>query len=258
MDHQELNCLSIAELQDEIRKYNLSRIPKIKTACIELLMNHFKKNSPLQEMMSIQSQEAVGQAQFLDTATQFTVNNETEDIVNNDVNTQNHSAQMFAIMMEQMKKKQEMIDQMNKQQDLMKHMLATLTGRNNLDSVQERSQNIETVTTIRRNHQEKFSAETGNAIKFLKSQIPCFSGTDEDDIELWIEKVEGAANIYDFSQIIILAAATSNLTKIAKEWFDMSSGEVNTSWNIFKKEITDHFQRKVLTSVARRKMEARR
>lgn len=117
---------------------------------------------------------------------------------------------MFTIMMEQMKKQQEMIDQMNKQQDLMKHMLATLTGRNNLDPVQERSQNIETVTTIRkRDYQEKFSTETGNAIKFLKSQIPCFSGTDEDDIELWIEKVEGAANIYDFSQIIILANYSS-------------------------------------------------
>lgn len=45
---------------------------------------------------------------------------------------------------------------------------------------------------------------------------------------------------------------------MAKEWFDMSSGEVNTSWNIFKKKITDRFQRRVLTSVTRRKMEARR
>lgn len=155
-------------------------------------------------------------------------------------------------MREQIQKQQEMIDQMHRQQDLINQMLATMTRFNTPNASQARSYHSETVDSPRRD-QEKFTAATGNAIKFLKSQIPCFSGIEGDDVDLWIEKVEGAANAYDFSQRITLAAATANLTKIAKDWFNTSSGEVNTSWITFKEEIIDRFRRKVLTNVVRKK-----
>lgn len=105
------------------------------------------------------------------------------------------------------------------------------------------------------NIQEKFSAATGNAVKFLSSQISLFGGTEEEDVELWIEKIENVSSLHGLTPV---ASATSKLTKMARKWFDMSTGTVNKSWLTFKKEIVDRFKRKILFSDIMLKVDARK
>lgn len=57
------------------------------------------------------------------------------------------------------------------------------------------------------------SVSTGQSVKFLSSQIPFFSDSDDDDIELWIEKIENVSHIHGLSPAVMMSAAANNLTK---------------------------------------------
>lgn len=69
---------------------------------------------------------------------------------------------------------------------------------------------------------EHFSMATSNAPKYLSSQIPHFGDTEEEDVEIWLDKLESVAEIYNFPHSVMLAAA--KLTKSAHR-FDYSMGQ---------------------------------
>lgn len=95
------------------------------------------------------------------------------------------------------------------------------------------------------------------AIKILTSQLPEFGGTDDEDVELWLQKVINVADIHKVSQDVTLLAATSKLVKTARRWFDLCTGTVNHSWPGFKDTITRRVKRRVIFHVAIQKVEAR-
>lgn len=105
---------------------------------------------------------------------------------------------------------------------------------------------------------ESFSIASCNTAKYLSSQIPQFSGTEEDNVELWIEKLESVARLHGCSHDIMLAAATSRLTKTARRWFDFSTGTVNESWTVFKSSIINRFKRKIFHGLVIQIVEARK
>jgi len=105
---------------------------------------------------------------------------------------------------------------------------------------------------------ENFSSISSYDVKFLSSQIPQFSGSEEDDIDLWLEKLESVAEIHNFSDRVKLSAATSRLTKTARRWFDLCTGSVNRSWITFRSALISRFKRKVLYSAVMQEAEARR
>lgn len=41
------------------------------------------------------------------------------------------------------------------------------------------------------------SASTGNSVKFLASLIPTFGGTEDVDVEIWINKIESVEKIHN-------------------------------------------------------------
>ncbi|KMQ85523.1 hypothetical protein RF55_15869 [Lasius niger] len=105
---------------------------------------------------------------------------------------------------------------------------------------------------------ENFSVVSSNATKFLSSQIPQFGGTEEDNVEIWLEKLESVAEIHGMSHAVMLSAAISKLVKTARRWFDHSTGTINRSWPQFRAAIISRFKRKIYHSAVLQKVEARK
>ena len=67
------------------------------------------------------------------------------------------------------------------------------------------------------------------AVNLLTSQLPSFSGLEDENVDIWIEKVERVSHIYAVSDQVTLLAACSKLNKTAKDWLDLNSDTVNDS-----------------------------
>ncbi|XP_067214809.1 uncharacterized protein [Linepithema humile] len=102
------------------------------------------------------------------------------------------------------------------------------------------------------------SVPAAQAISLLASQIPSFGGTQDENIELWLRKVERVSRIHCVSEDITLLAATSKLTKLAREWFDLDTGTINDTWTSFKQAVIRRFHRQIPFCVIVQKVEARR
>lgn len=59
--------------------------------------------------------------------------------------------------------------------------------------------------------------------KFLASQVAHFGGTDNEDVEEWLENIENIAASHNLSQVAKLSATTTNLTKFARRWFNLKA-----------------------------------
>lgn len=101
-------------------------------------------------------------------------------------------------------------------------------------------------------------AATDQAVKFLSTALPTFGGTEEENVSLWLEKIETIASNHNLSSLVKLSAATAKLTKIARRWFDLSSGDINSSSDSFKTAITRKFKRRMLHSLIMQKVENRK
>jgi hypothetical protein len=94
------------------------------------------------------------------------------------------------------------------------------------------------------------------AITLLSSQIPSFSGTEDEDIEIWIRKIDRMASIHQVDGSIKLLAATRNLHRIARDWFDLEEGLIAESWDTFKNAILRRFKRRVSFSTIMQRAES--
>jgi len=102
---------------------------------------------------------------------------------------------------------------------------------------------------------KNFSSVSSHDIKFLSSQIPQFNGFEEDDVDLWLEKLKSMADIHNFSNGV-KSAATSRLIKTVRRWFDLCIGSINRSWITFKTALISRFKRKVFYSSVMQKVES--
>ncbi|CAL1672505.1 unnamed protein product [Lasius platythorax] len=98
----------------------------------------------------------------------------------------------------------------------------------------------------------------GNATKVLIGQISSFCGSEEEDVEHWIEKIESTALLHRVCSVDMLSAAASKLTKVARKWFDLKAGVVNRDWDCFKQAIISRFRRNVVFTAVMQKVEARK
>lgn len=102
------------------------------------------------------------------------------------------------------------------------------------------------------------SLHTGQTVKLLATLIPSFSGLEDEDVQIWIDKVDRVATIYGVSDGVKLLAASSKLLKRARDWLDQDTGQVNTSWVSFKEGLLRRFKRYVSFQAAMQKIDARR
>jgi len=78
-------------------------------------------------------------------------------------------------------------------------------------------------------HRNSDNLTNVNATKWLATQIPEFGGGELDNVKTWIKRVEKVALIHGASDSVTLLAASSNLMKNAKQWYDMNEGPANES-----------------------------
>lgn len=77
------------------------------------------------------------------------------------------------------------------------------------------------------------SVSTGQTIKILATQLPDFGRTEDEDVDIWLQKIESVANIHGVSQEVTLVV-TNKLVKQAHCWFDLCTESINRSWPCFK------------------------
>lgn len=241
------------DLHEEARRYKLTNIPNDRTRCIELLTAHLERNGPLRFHHSLHTAEgeaeqpappSPGSQRLIQSDQDFyTVRRGppvTDDALSN----------LCTVLSEQLKLQNEA---MRHQQLLLQQVLASLpinqglmaktsqpAASPSLASPQDQPQLREYMRA------ESFTTPAGNSVKFLSSQIPTFGATEEEDVELWLEKIESGAEIHKLSSVVMLSAAASKLAKSTRRWFDLSTGEVNRLWLCFRAAILDHFKKKFL------------
>jgi len=101
------------------------------------------------------------------------------------------------------------------------------------------------------------SPAIGQAIKTLTSQISFFGGTEGEKAERWIQKVERLSRIYQATDDVVLLAA-SKLNKLAREWFDLDTDDINDSWATFKAALSSRFRSRISALEIMDKVEARK
>ncbi|XP_029163451.1 uncharacterized protein LOC114934906 [Nylanderia fulva] len=84
------------------------------------------------------------------------------------------------------------------------------------------------------------------------------SGTDEENVHIWSQRVDRVAQVHHASEDVVLLAASSKLTKLAKQWYEMQSGHVLESWYELKQAMIKMFDRRVSFTAAMQKIEARK
>jgi len=82
-------------------------------------------------------------------------------------------------------------------------------------------------------------------VSWLATQIPEFGGTQDESVQQWVRRVDKMALVYGASDGIILLAASSQLTKNAKKWYDIQTGAVIVSWTNLKADLLKIFERKL-------------
>lgn len=102
------------------------------------------------------------------------------------------------------------------------------------------------------------SASPAQAVTLLAPQIPEFTGTEEDNVQIWVQRVTKVAQIHGAPDDVTFLAASSKLTKTARRWFDLSTGQMIESWESFKQAIVKRFDRKILFHVAIQRIETRK
>ncbi|CAL1683820.1 unnamed protein product [Lasius platythorax] len=84
------------------------------------------------------------------------------------------------------------------------------------------------------------------------------NSSDDENVVVWTQRVDKVARVHGATDDVTLLAASGKLTKTAKAWYDIQSGEVLESWSSLKQEIVKMFDRQVSFMMAMQKIEARR
>lgn len=97
-----------------------------------------------------------------------------------------------------------------------------------------------------------------HAVNLLSSQVPEYGGSKDEDVRLWVQRVEDVSAIHGASPEVTLLAASNKLIKTARRWFDIGSGPMLQSWAGLRKALIKRFARKIPFCVAMQKIEARK
>lgn len=98
----------------------------------------------------------------------------------------------------------------------------------------------------------------GNSVSWLTTQIPEFGGTEDENINTWVKRVDQVARVHGTPDGVTLLAASSKLTKFAKTWYEVQTGPTIESWVGLRDWMITIFVRKILFYKAVQKTESRK
>lgn len=102
------------------------------------------------------------------------------------------------------------------------------------------------------------SVASSNIVSLLVSQIPEFWGSEEENVHLWVQRVNQIARIHHVQDNLILLAASSKLVKDAQRWYDFQTGSTLESWEKFCEQLVKMFDKRVPFHITMQKIEARK
>lgn len=250
MDRETIERMSGQQLQEEARRYGLSS-PADRKQCIDLIMSQVDRNVPQLDFYGKASTPQVPTTPDtipVDSLTQASM--PTNTILQSSP-TQAPLVQMCAMMLEQSKQQQILMQQLFTVISLNNPMCSTLAATSSTQAPTQPLFQQEQRASIS-------SASTAQAVKLLSSHISDFMGTEEEDVEAWIHTAERVAQIHAVSKDILLLAATSKLKKTARKWFQLNITNLIESWLLFRNALISRFRRSVMFHVILQKVEARK
>lgn len=275
-----LEKLSFKELQMEVRKFGYNPTHS-REGCIDLLMNLFKSSNqdtsaghqitPFLETNSNFSdpQESTSSSHQVTSFLASNMNFPEHHVVQSEETPRVPVSQAFSSSNEASK---------TVQSEPISHLCTLLTEQ--MKQHQQMVQLLSSLVTSRFNQQEQVTSPplvshhsysggsdhisttkiSVNTINLLASQLPEFSGKENDDIELWIQKVvERVVRIHGASQDMMLLASSSKLVKSARKWFELGTGSINDTCQVEFQEfaLLRQFKRKIPYQIIIKKIEAR-
>jgi len=234
MDRQQLEKLKLNELKEELAKYKLPT-QDTRARCIDTLMSHFERNGP-RDLLNLEEREQGPSGGLSSEAS----NIYPSDKVNHSAFTDTMMAKIFEL------------------QETVEKLLA-LNVNNGLNRTETETSSTSVQPSSRGSQGSSLaSVPIAQAINLLSSQIPEFKGSEDEDVQLWIQKVEKVSRIHEVSANVTLLAASSKLGKSARRWYDSLGGRADESWQDFKEAITSRFQRQLPYHIIVQRIEAKK
>ncbi|KMQ89167.1 hypothetical protein RF55_11226 [Lasius niger] len=245
MERARLEALSLEELRQEALRYQLPvTASSDKNLLIEVIMSHLEQNSPFEEMMppaqrsrapsGARSGKGSGQADLPGLSTMSPPAGEAPGALE-------QIAVTLGIFLEQQRR---MMDEVR-----------TFVQRGS-PAPDEAPRPREREEAVR---PPAISASSpAQAVSLLASQIPEYGGTDEENVQIWTQRVDRVAQIHRASDDVVLLAASGKLTKLAKQWYEMQNGNVLESWADLKRALVQMFDRRISFTAAMQKIETRK
>lgn len=238
---QELEKLSFKELQSETRKYGL-KPPHSRDGCIDLLMGLFEGSvqTHSQQLTSTtnqqMSQDSASNMDTPDPQEPSTSRNQVTSVPIAGLNLPDQpfnptedsfypsASQTFIPSKDPSKTVQpdsvallcSLVSEQMKQQQQLMQILSSFASTRLSQQDQSHISPLPPVSHRSNYDGSDFSATTKisvNTVNLLASQLPEFSGKEDDDVVIWIQKVERVARIHGASQEMMLLAATGKLVK---------------------------------------------
>lgn len=263
---ERLENMTVEQLKKEAKKFQLSGSGR-KGSIIDLIMDHIDKNPHLVEQTERSAVEEQIEQPLLNKESQAVM---TEAQVANVV-----QKAMQAVSEQMQRQQQMMMDQFQLALQQIIHRdreempLQTSMERPSGERLSGFSPVRETASAEggtqssgdrreRASHSTVGSLPPANAVSLLGQQIPEFSGGEEENIDVWIQRVDRVAQIHRVSEDITLLAASSKLIKEAKKWYNFQSGASLESWSELRAALRRTFEQKVPFYIQIQKVENRK
>ncbi|XP_067212248.1 uncharacterized protein [Linepithema humile] len=225
MDRRRLEGLSTKKLRREVLRYRLTP-EATHEALVKQLVTHLESNGPLRdECFDASAGLASSSMNRADSLSSESVHEGfTTASVHPQVDSEQVSPQWFKMFADLKRQQEEMMVQFTQ-------LVATVNRRGNDTSASPPSASSSSTDSSgarssvpgRDGGTVMATMPTAQAVTLLASQIPYFSGSEDDNVDLWLQKVERVARIHGVADEVILLAVSSKLTKLARDWFDLNT-----------------------------------
>lgn len=208
LSRTQLETYQLSKLQEELQRYGIQFLPQGRTKCIDLLIELYQNKNRITRNTDQLATEAESLADSPVSSAAHPLS-EVSHLGNDsrNLNLQKPSnsdplAQLCTLLSTH-------IQQQNQHAHQQKEMLSEMMSALSVSNVASRhpiyedqlppplqEQNYNTASTSQ--VPETFSLFSSNAAKFFSSQIPQFGETEDENVELWVEKLERVARIHGF------------------------------------------------------------
>lgn len=273
MNRERLDRMSTDQLREEADKYHLPSSGN-RGSIIDVIMSHWERHGPAPDWLGGDEQQEDGMHRNVSPVAAAQAD---EEPVTASRLRQVLQAVTADMMLRQKEMQQQQLQFMQQQQQQFSQLAEMLTARREVPTAEQYARStavaeqngpagerrgstssrtqIESTSPIMR---APYGCQPGNTVKWLASQVPEFGGSDEENVQAWVNRIDKVAQVHGATDAVVLLAASSRLSKSARKWYEIQTGEVLESWISLRREIIKIFDRKVPFYKAIQKVEARR